>query len=263
MMQKDRHSYYLEIQFLGFRYSGWQKQPGQKTIEGMLIKTLKFILPNRDIKILGAGRTDAKVSALQGAFQLFLQGDPLENTEEFLQIFNQNLPADIRVLAINKTAQNFNIIQDRKTKEYVYLFSNEKKNHPFAAPYMANFNEPLNLKQMQLGAKLFQGTHNFKAFTARPRENSRFTRTVRHCEIRENNLLTANFFPERSYMLVMKGDGFLRYQIRMIMGALFYLGKGEIDVVDITDALLGKESLKLTYVAPGSGLILNTLDFKY
>ena len=87
---------------MGFRYSGWQKQPGQKTIEGMLVKTLKFILPDQGVKVLGTGRTDAKVSALDYAFELFIKGRPLADLPSFMHSFNANLPADIRVTGLEE-----------------------------------------------------------------------------------------------------------------------------------------------------------------
>ena len=62
-------NYYLvHIQYLGFRFHGWQRQPGVKTVESMVVKTLAFILGHEDFKILGAGRTDAMVSAGDAAF---------------------------------------------------------------------------------------------------------------------------------------------------------------------------------------------------
>ncbi|MFH6603818.1 hypothetical protein ACEZ3G_10050 [Maribacter algicola] len=126
-MGKRRQYYLVRVQYLGFRYSGWQHQPDQKTIEGMLAKTLKFVLPGRTFKILGAGRTDAKVSALDAAFELFVDGDPLEDKVTFLKEMNHNLPPDIRALTITEANENFNIIQDAKSKEYIYLFSFGRK----------------------------------------------------------------------------------------------------------------------------------------
>ncbi len=93
----------------------------------MLAKTLKFVLPGRTFKILGAGRTDAKVSALDAAFELFVDGDPLEDKVTFLKEMNHNLPPDIRALTITEANENFNIIQDAKSKEYIYLFSFGRK----------------------------------------------------------------------------------------------------------------------------------------
>lgn len=257
------HFYYLvRIQFLGFRYSGWQKQPNQKTVEQMLLKTLNFVLPNRKLKILGAGRTDAKVSALEAAFELFVQNEPITDRHIFLQEFNKNLPPDIRALSISELTDDFNIIQDSKMKEYVYLFSFGEKNHPFCAPFLANIIADLDLSTMIQAAILFKGTHDFSAYTAKIQENTRSIRKVESCEIVENTILNANFFPERSYALQIKSDGFMRYQVRMIMGALIQVGMGEMSLEEIEASLKRNSSTVLSYIAPGSGLFLNKLEFK-
>tara|TARA_R110002050_G_scaffold16019_2_gene49127 strand:+ start:225215 stop:226000 length:786 start_codon:yes stop_codon:yes gene_type:complete len=260
-MQKKRNYYLLKVQYLGFRYSGWQKQPGQKTIESMLLKTLKFILPDRKFKILGAGRTDAKVSALEAAFELYLDEDPIIDLKDFLHLFNINLPPDIRILNISAVDEAFNIIQNSKEKEYVYLFSFGEKSHPFCAPYLVTFLDDLAIEKMIDVARLFEGTHNFKSYTARPQENAKFIRTVNSCEIMENKILKANFFPDKSYALHIKGEGFMRYQIRMIMGVLVQVGKGELTPEEVAFSLTLESEIKLPYVAPGSGLILNKLEF--
>ena len=260
-MQVARYCYLVRLQYLGFRYSGWQKQPGQKTIEAMLTKTLKFVLPAQKFKILGAGRTDAKVSALSMVFELFIEGEPIAHEDEFLEIFNRNLPPDLRVMTITETESSFNIIQDAKVKEYVYLFSHGEKNHPFCAPFLANILDELDIDIMKKGAKLFEGSHNFKVYTARLQENTKTERTIISCELKENELLQANFFPAQSYALHVKGKGFMRYQIRMMMGALIQLGRGDLSLADIKDSLQPDSGIKLTYVAPGSGLLLHDLQF--
>ncbi|MFK5972554.1 MAG: tRNA pseudouridine(38-40) synthase TruA [Flavobacteriaceae bacterium] len=260
-MKEQRHCYLIRVQFLGFRYSGWQKQPGQKTVESMLIKTLKFILPARKFKILGAGRTDAKVSALDAAFELFLEGSPLEDHDDFIQVFNMNLPPDIRVVGISLVGEDFNIIKNGTCKEYVYLFSFGQKNHPFCAPFLANIVEDLDIELMIKSAKLFEGTHDFSTYTARLQKNTKVIRTITSCDIQINTMLEANFFPKKTYALVVQGEGFMRYQIRMMMGALIQLGKFELSIEDLTLSLKTKNNLQLNYVAPGSGLFLNKLEF--
>ena len=141
---KRRYYYLIRVQFLGFRYSGWQRQPGQRTIEGMLLKTLKYLLPKQKFKILGAGRTDAKVSALDAAFELIMEESPISDIPDFINTFNNNLPSDIKILKLDNIDENFNIIKDSKSKEYRYLFSFGQKNHPFCAPVMANMLEDLD-----------------------------------------------------------------------------------------------------------------------
>jgi len=261
-MQKERYYYLLHLQYLGYRYSGWQKQPGHKTVEGMLTKTLKFILPDVKCKILGAGRTDAKVSAMDMAFELFLDGVPLTDLEHFKDEFNKNLPPDIRILSIKEVSKEFNIIKDSKAKEYVYLFSFGEKNHPFCAPFLANILEDLDIGLMIQCAKLFVGTYDFSPYTARLQPNTTVIRTIDACQIKKNTVLEANFFPATSYALHIKGSGFMRYQIRMIMGALIQIGKGELTPADIEASLQGDNAAPLTSVAPASGLMLYGLEFE-
>lgn len=260
-MQKKRFYYLVRVQYLGFRFSGWQKQPGQLTVERMLVKTLKFILPNTEFKILGAGRTDAKVSSLDGAFELFVSKQELPELVGFIDLFNKNLPSDIRVTEITPTTADFNIIQHSKSKEYCYLFSFGTKNHPFCAPFLTNVLGDLDLTLMKEAAGLFLGTHDFSCYTARLQENTQVLRTLTTCKIIPNILLTANFFPNKSYALVVEGEGFMRYQIRMMMGALFQVGKGELSLNDIQQSLKPNSDMVLTTVAPGSGLLLNKLSF--
>lgn len=260
-MQKNRYYYLIQLQYLGFRYSGWQKQPNQKTIEGMLAKTLRFVLSDTKFKILGAGRTDSKVSALDANFELFVEESSITDFDVFLFEFNKNLPPDIKALTIKEVDAEFNVIQDSKTKEYVYLFSYGQKNHPFCAPFLANVIEDLDIELMKKGASLFVGTHNFKTYTARPQENTTFTRSIALCEIKENTLLNANFFPKNSFALHIMGEGFIRYQVRMIMGALILLGKRQLSLDDIGKSLKEDYDGQISYVAPGSGLLLNTVEF--
>lgn len=260
-MQKRRFYYIVRLQYLGFRFSGWQKQPGQLTVERMLVKTLKFILPDTDFKILGAGRTDAKVSSLDGAFELFIMEHELPPLKEFIHLFNTNLPSDIRVTEITPTTADFNIIQHSKSKEYIYLFSYGTKNHPFCAPFLTNVLVDLDIELMKEAATLFVGTHNFSSYTAKLQPNTTVVREVQSCELVTNSLLSANFFPDKSYALIVNGAGFMRYQIRMIMGALFQIGKGELSIQDIKESLKADTEVMLTTVAPGSGLLLNKLSF--
>lgn len=260
-MQPKRFYYLIKVQYLGYRLHGWQRQPGFKTVEGLIKKTFKFILADRRFKILGSSRTDAMVSANASAFELFLEEEPLQDFTAFLELLNKNLPPDIKTLEIVEVDGKFNIIQDSKQKEYHYLFSFGEKNHPFCAPLMTNLQEKLDIALMKEGAKLFKGLHHFQNFCVRSTGKSVYEREVEFSEILENNLYTANFFPEKSYVFVVKGSGFLRYQIRLMMGTLFQLGKGELTLEDIKESLLADVDNQMTYIAPASGLILHKIEF--
>lgn len=260
-MQQQRFYYLIKIQYLGYRLHGWQKQPGLKTVESLIKKTLKFVLGDLKFKILGSSRTDAKVSAHEAAFELFTDHEPLENMADFLVDFNRNLPPDIRALSIQEVDANFNIIQHPKMKEYLYLFAFGRKSHPFAAPLLVTFPETLDIDTMMQGAKLFEGTHFFHNYCTKPTEHTILKREIHTCEIIPNTKFTASFFPERSYLFRITAPGFLRNQVRLMMGCLVLLGKGELSLEDIEASLDPEVKMPMTFIAPGSGLILNRVEF--
>jgi tRNA pseudouridine38-40 synthase len=251
--------YLIHIQYLGFRFHGWQKQPDLKTVHFMVDKTLHFALGHDNFKSLGSSRTDSKVSANCSAFELFLE-EPVE-IEAFLDIFNSNLPNDIRAIKMEEVDEKFNIIQTPKLKTYLYLFTFNKKPHPFSASMMTYFKGDLDLDLMIKGAQLFEGEHNFVKYCTKPSPNTNFNRTVTNCKIEVNTTYTANFFPEVSYALRIESEGFMRYQVRLIMGQLIRLGRREINLKEIKESLKGEDRKALDQIAPGSGLILQNLDF--
>ena len=172
-----RYYYVITLQYLGYRFHGLQKQPNLKTVHLMIDRTLKYILNDIRFKTLGSGRTDAMVSAQEAAFELFIE-EPLKDLDTFLAEFNFNLPQDIRALKIKQVDEDFNIIQNYKTKEYIYLFSQGSKNHHFCAPILTTILEPLNIDLMKQGAKLFQGDHYFKTYCYKATEKGIYNRKI-------------------------------------------------------------------------------------
>ena len=261
LIMKKKFFYVITIQYLGYRFHGWQKQPDVKTLHLMVDRTLNFILDKKPFKTLVSGRTDAMVSAENAAFELFLE-EPIEEFDAFLELFNYNLPQDIRAKSIREVDSKFNIIQSSKTKEYVYIFAFGGKFHPFCAPIMTTILDPLDIQIMKTGAKLFEGKHYLKNYCFRPTDNGIYEREIETCEIFEKSLYTANFFPETSYMLRVRGKGFMRNQIRLMMGALINLGKGNLTLTQIESSLTKDNDVVIDYVAPASGLILHKLEFE-
>lgn len=260
-MFNKRYYYLVKIQYLGYRFHGWQKQPDVKTLHLMIDRTLKYILGDQKFKTLGAGRTDAMVSANEAALELFLYNKPIEDLDAFLNLFNYNLPQDIRALSIKEVSSDFNVIQDSKIKEYHYVFSEGTKNHPFCAPILSTILDPLDVELMREGAKIFEGTHNFKPYCYKATDKGEYNRTIELSEIVDNNIYQANFFPDKTYVFKIRGKGFMRNQIRLMFGCLIKLGKHEIDIEFIASSLKEHSNVVMDYIAPASGLILHSLEF--
>ena len=256
---KYAYSYIIKIQFLGFRFSGWQKQTNAKTLHQMVDKTLGFVFKDVVFKTIGIGRTDAKVSANSYYVQLFT--DQLIDEVYFIKSINSNFSSDFKAISIEKVATSFNIITASKVKEYHYYFSFGDKNHPFAAPFITNIDETLDIALMMQAAKLFEGEHYFHKYCTKPSDKTVFKRTIVSCEIVANTILTANFFPEKSYIVKVKGKGFLRYQIRLMVATLFELGKGNLDLDFIKASLkVDNDQKAFRNIAPASGLQLFDIE---
>ncbi|WP_139956709.1 tRNA pseudouridine(38-40) synthase TruA [Flavicella sediminum] len=259
-MKPKKYYYLIKIQYLGFRYHGWQVQPQVKTVQKMVEKTVAFVLGQETyFKVLGASRTDMMVSANESAFELFLK-EEVDPQELFFKL-NKSLPNDIRVLSCEIVDANFNIIHDSKEKEYHYLFSSGEKPHPFCAPFMLGVHEELDISLMKEGARLFEGVHNFQRYAYRPSEKTIFEREIFSSQIVENDILSANFFPKKTYLFKVNGNGFMRYQVRLMMGVLLQLGKGEVDLDFVKHTLNNPSSATLKELAPSSGLQLYKLQF--
>jgi len=225
--------YLITLQYLGYRFHGWQKQPDVKTLHLMVDRTLNFIMEGKQFKSLASGK-----------------------------LFNTNLPQDIRALTIKEVDAKFNIINNPKVKEYLYLFAFGDKFHPFCAPILTTILDDLDIELMKQGAKLFEGKHFLKTYCYKPSNNGIYNREILTCEIVENTIYTASFFPKQSYLLRIRGKGFMRNQIRLMMGTLIDLGKGKLNLEDIKASLEPNNTIKMEYIAPASGLILKSVAFE-
>ncbi|MFT4739083.1 MAG: tRNA pseudouridine38-40 synthase [Cyclobacteriaceae bacterium] len=259
-MASWKHYYIIRIQFLGFRYHGWQKQAGLKSIHGMIDKTMLFILEHDIFRTLGCGRTDAKVSANDYAFELFTI-EPLI-PEQLLHRLNKNLPSDIKANNVQETTAEFNIIQNAKMKEYRYYFSSGSKSHPFNAPIIRDFGKQLDTEKMEQAAIHFAGKHNFKQYVSKPSEGTEFMREILHSSIEINTELTASFMPNRSYYFRVISKGFMRYQVRLMMGALVDIGRGTWSIEELRNSISNGDGEPIRNIAPSSGLMLYKVDFE-
>ncbi|QSE97832.1 tRNA pseudouridine(38-40) synthase TruA [Fulvivirga lutea] len=247
----SKHFYLLRFQFLGFRYHGWQKQPGLKTVQGMIERTTRFVL-GEDVKFktLGASRTDAMVSARDFPMELFTYQELSTN---FLEELNKNLPADIHALSIDQVNSKFNVIKDVSSKEYHYQFTFNTTKNPFDAHLVTYVHQTLDIDLMKSAAELFLGEHNFAGFCY-PYEQVDKIRTIHSCKI--------DFDEERGlYIFKVISKGFMRYQVRLMIGVLFDIGREKLETSVLSEALKPGSSIKFDNRAPASGLILHRVNY--
>jgi len=255
-----KFSYLIHLQFLGFRFHGWQKQKELKTVQFMLEQTLNTVIGADTYRTLGASRTDSMVSAEHHLVHLMCDHEIELNA--FTKAMNINLPQDLRIKEVQIAPQKFQVINCPKLKEYHYSFSYGSKTHPFCAPYLTNIIDELDIELMQKGAKIFEGEHNFIQYCYRGNDKKTYERKINHCSIELNQFLKGAFFPDQTYVMKVTGEGFLRNQIRIMMGTLFNLGLGKVSLLDIENSLSksNTETYPIGFIAPASGLILHHVE---
>ncbi len=179
---------------------------------------------------------------------------------------NSLLPDDIRILQCEPCAAEFNSNKDSKSKEYHYYFCTDPIYNPVFNEIVAHIpassnpttTKPLDIELMQRACKLFIGEHDFYSFARRDNNVSSTLRTIFSCDILRVQPLT---FGNEIYYLKIVGNGFLKQMVRYIAGALFALGRNQLSLSDISEALVNHKEEKISSRAKSRGLHLIKICF--
>lgn len=240
--------YKCVVSYDGYNYMGFQVQDNENTIELCIEEALKKML-GEEIKIYPSGRTDRYVHALGQVFHFDYEKDISDSGIE--KGINAFLPEDIHIMNVEHVDDDFHARFSAKSKEYRY-YINIGKYNPLSIRYMPHITN-LDVSKMEEAIKLFIGTHDFKGFaSAQIDERKETKKTIYEAYI--------NIFNDK-LEFVFVGTGFLKYQIRRMMGALIDIGRGFSDKKLILD-VLEKRDPKISHkVAPGCGLYLYKVNY--
>ena len=234
----------LDICYEGTRYRGWQRLPGaDNTIQGKLETVLSRIL-GENIEISGSGRTDAGVHA-RGQVANF----HAENTmpcQEILVQLRQYLPEDIGIYSCRDVSPRFHARLNAKEKTYRYRIWNSQEPCVFERRFVAVMPETLDVERMRMAAELLIGEHDFSAFCGNPKFKKSTVRYIRGIEIyRQGEELVLEF----------TGNGFLHNMVRILVGTLVEVGRGERTAEAVAELFGGKRA-QAGFLAPAQGLCL-------
>jgi tRNA pseudouridine38-40 synthase len=251
--------YRLLIEYKGTRYLGWQVQPESsgKTVQGELNSALKLISKSQDVKSMGSGRTDAGVHALGQVVKVAM---PLSiGPENLVKALNVNLPDDIRVLSAEISHEEFHPTVQAKSKEYQYRFTYGRGTSAFQTDLVANFPFEVDIEKMREACKIFIGRHDFSNFYCEGTEVSSNVREIFECEILEVSSTSCMLPPH--YVFRVVGSGFLKQMVRLIMGALWNVGRGKVSLEELRASLGPKKVERLGPVAPPEGLYMVRVNY--
>lgn len=235
----------LEIAYHGEAFNGWQSQPCGNTIQDHLEKAFLALTPDRTV-VHGAGRTDAGVHAEAQCAHADVPDDRM-TPRDWLLALNANLPEPIRIMDVKQVPNDFHARFSAKGKIYRYTIWNATAMHPLLRDRAWHVTGKLDMENLRSVCALFNGTHNFAAFSLRRTgidENTE--RTIHSLEIDSNG---------GRVDLTFEGPGFLHKMVRILSAAIIRHSLGKISFQALHDSLLhGKPAFQHT--APADGLCL-------
>lgn len=244
--------YFITFSYDGSKYSGYQKQPKGRTIQGELEKVLKKINSNKPVNVSASGRTDAGVHALNQRAHF-----DLDNEFEELRLktsLNGLLPKDIYVKNVEKVSDDFHARFNVRAKEYIYKINMGEYN-PIELDYVYQYNNKLNVAEIERALKYLEGTHNFKSFTKADDEKEDYNRTI----IKTNVIRSTKDINKITISIL--GTGFMRYMVRNIVGLLIEIGEGKRKSEDIFEIIEAEDRTKAGKTAPAAGLYLKDVYY--
>lgn len=215
----------LSIEYDGTAYSGWQKQPNQKTVQGEIENAILRSI-GEEVEIFGSGRTDAGVHAINQSAHFDLKAPvPISKLADVL---NNALPADIAIKRACEVDADFHARFSIKRKIYQYRIYNSVQKDVFLANRAAWVRKPLDANKMNEAAGLLIGSHDFKGFCSANTCVNDFVRTIYDLQVeREGDFV----------YITVSGSGFLYNMVRIISGTLVDYALNKLSLDDIEIAL--------------------------
>lgn len=240
----------IKVTYEGTRYQGWQKQESSdNTIQGKFEKLLSRMC-EEEITVQGSGRTDAGVHALGQIVNFHTSSDM--GLQDMLHYMNQYLPEDIAVVEIAEVSERFHSRLNAKGKCYSYRVWNSSIPNVFWRRYAHTVEDKLDMEAMKMAASYLLGEHDFKAFTSTKKGKKSTVRRIDAIEIvKEGDMITFTF----------KGNGFLYHMIRILVGTLLEVGKGQREADSIPEILTSLNRENAGELVPGKGLVLEEVFY--
>ena len=234
----------LDICYEGTRYRGWQRLGNSdNTIQGKMEQTLSRIL-GEEIEISASGRTDAGTHAKMQTVSFRCTSQM--PCDEILSSLRRYLPEDIGIYSCRNVSPRFHARLNVKEKTYCYRLWNSDAPCVFDRRFVYKDSRPVDLERMKMAASAFIGQHDFSAFCANTKMKKS---TVRHIsEFRVEQV-------DNEIRFTVTGNGFLHHMVRIMVGTLLEVGRGE-RAADSIPALFGGNRADAGELVPACGLCL-------
>ncbi|MFN3739554.1 MAG: tRNA pseudouridine(38-40) synthase TruA [Thermodesulfovibrionales bacterium] len=250
----------LVLEYRGSNYHGWQRQKGRVTIQSILEELISRITGEK-IKVISAGRTDAGVHAM-GQVAAF-RTESKHSPQVFKRALNSLLPEDIRIINVEEAEETFHPRFSAKAKSYIYFVSLDQRPSVFVADFCWTIKGRLDIDAMKEASQYIIGRHDFAGFRAKGCGARTTTRSIFEFSIDEYSIIPfMGIDIEGTFIRFrIKGDAFLRYMVRNIVGTLVEIGKGKRGISSIKDIFSRGDRRLAGVTAPAKGLFLEKVYY--
>lgn len=243
----------IKFSYDGTNYAGLQRQPNKKTIQEEIEIAATKINNNTKTIIHATGRTDKHVHAKMQYAHLDMD---VQITEKKLKrALNSNLPTDIHIIEACHVNDHFHARYNVKSKTYKY-YINLGEYNPLERNHVFQYNYFLNIKAMKKAIKHLKGTHDYRAFVTENNIKENCIRTIEKASIEKDKL------DKNKYIITFTGNGFMRYQVRNMVGLLIKVGENKKSPKEVKEILESKSRKKNGFTAPAEGLYLEEVKYK-
>jgi tRNA pseudouridine38-40 synthase len=240
--------YFIELQYDGAAYFGWQRQPDTATVQGTIEANLSM-LRGTPTEIVGAGRTDTGVNA--SFYTAHFDSDTTVDCQQLAYKLNKVLPADIAIIRIYEVEETKHARFDARQREYTYFLTPHKS--PFRRYSAWHFTADINIDMMNEAASKLLEHDDFISFAKLNSNNKTNICHITHAEWRVESDGTLRF--------TIRADRFLRNMVRAIVGTLVDVGRGKYSVAEFEDIIVSRDLSRSSAGAPACGLFLS--DVRY
>lgn len=238
----------LTLAYDGTDFAGWQEQPGQRTIQGVVEAALRRVT-GQIVRTSASGRTDSGVHALGQVASFNL--DERWTPEVLERALNSELPHDVRVRDVREAPAGFHARRDAIAKRYRYVLDDSRWGDPFRRRYAWHVRQPLDAQQMHVAAQAWLGSHDCRSFQTQGSPRLTTVRTLREIVVeRLSNDARGIIHVE------IEADGFLYNMARAMVGTLVEIGRGVRPVAWAADVLAACDRRQAGMTAPAHGLYL-------
>ena len=238
--------YQIIIEYVGTNFKGWQIQKKGTTVQGIVQEKLSKLLKQK-ISIIGSGRTDAGVHAIEQSAHFECKNeisDPLKFIKSVNHFLNDK---NIAITKITKRNKKFHARFSAKKRIYKYIILNRVSSPVLEKKRVWHVRKKLNIDLMKKGAKKLIGTKDFSTFRAASCNAKNAIRTIDMIKI---NILN------NKIEIRIKSQSFLQQQVRSIVGCLKYLGENKWTLKKFDEVIKSKKRIFCAPPAPPEGLFL-------